>query len=321
MTEGNIYYEEFISELKKKNSHRATLVNSITDLLAIDKDSVYRRLRGEVNFSFSEMSIVAKKFGISLDKIAGIENMQTKPSTMNISRQVNPTENDYKMFDGHVNLLKSIKDEKDTEILQSGSSFPHYLYMNYENLAKFHRFLWNQSSSFGNACPYHQITIPDRLLVLQKETYECAKNISNTSYVFDHKIFQTLVSNIRYFSRIDLINKEDVSILKTEMIAFLNNLEKLAITGKHEETGNKVSIYITDIDCDMNYSCLKSKNIQMTLFFTFILNAIVSFDNEVFNETVAWINSFKRMSTLISVSGEKIRTAFFNTQRAMIQTL
>ena len=71
----------------------------------------------------------------------------------------------------------------------------------------------------------------------------------------------------------------------------------------------------------MNYSCLKCKNMQLTLFWAFVLNANVSFDDEVFNEATAWIQSLQRMSTLISVSGEKIRTAFFNEQRAIIKTL
>ena len=321
MTDGNVYYQEFLSSLQKKISPRAKLVNTITDILAIDKDSIYRRLRGEVNFSFSEMSVVAKNLGISLDKIAGIENLQTKPSTMNLSRQINPTEHDYEMFEGHVNLLKSIKDEPDTEIIQSGSFFPHYLYMKYEYLTKFYMFVWNQASGFGDACPYHQILIPERLRALQKDTFEYARHISSTVYVFDHNIFQAFVTNVKYFNKVDLIKEEDVAKIKTELTEFLNYLELLAARGKHEETDKKISFYITDIDCDMNYHCLKSKNIRFTLFWAFILNAIVCYDDEVFNETVAWINSLQRMSTLISVSGEKIRAAFFNSQREIIQTL
>jgi len=321
MPDGSVYYKGFMSALKDKIPNKAALVNTIADILIIDKDAIYRRLRGEVNFSFVEMSVIAKSLGISLDKIVGIENLQTKPSTMNISRQVNPTEYDYEMFEGHVNLLKSVKDEPDTKIIQSGSSIPHYLFMNYRYLAKFYMFLWNQASGYGDAGPYHQIIIPERLRALQKDTYKYAQYISSTLYVFDHRIFQAFVSNVKYFHKVGLIKEEDVSLIKKDLSDFLNNLEYLAIKGKHEETGNKVSIFITDIDCDMNYSCFESKNIRLTLFWAFILNAIVSFDNDVFKEACSWIHSFQRMSTLISVSGEKIRAAFFNKQRTIINTL
>jgi len=321
MTDANIYYQGFMSALQKKISHKATLANTITDLLVIDKDAVYRRLRGEVNFSFTEMAIIARHLGISLDNIAGIENMQSKPGKMNISRQVNPTESDYEMFEGHVNLLKSIKDEPDTKIMEAGSIFPHYLYQDYEYITRCYLFRWNQSSSYGDNRPFHEITIPERLRALQKETCLYARHIKSTLYVLDCQIFQRLVTNIKYFAKIRLAREEDVALVKNDLIAFVNHLEKLAEKGKHEETGNEVSLFISDINLETNYSCLKSKNINLTLFRAFIINANVSFDEEVFNETSTWIHSLQRMSTLISVCGERIRAEYFDTQRKIIDTL
>jgi len=297
------------------------LAKTITELIGIEKDAVYRRLRGDANFSFTEMALIARNMGISLDSIAGIENLQSKPSKMNISRQVNPTEVDYEMFEGHVNLLKSIKDEPATKIFGAGNQLPHYLYQDYEYLTRFYRFMWNLSSSYGTACPYHEIVVPERLFFLQKESSRYARHISSTLYVFDSMVFQRLVNNIRYFARISLIKADDVLLIKNDLINFLNDLEKLALKGKHEETGNEVSIYISETDCDTNYSCLKSKNIQMTLFMTFILNAIVSMDDDVFHETTTWIRSLQRTSTIISVSGEITRNAFFNAQRDIVDRL
>jgi hypothetical protein len=321
MTETHIFYQEFMSAIRNKIQHKATLTNTITDLLEIDKDAAYRRLRGEVNFSFAEMAVIARNMGISLDAIAGIENMRSKPSKMNISRQVNPTEVDYEMFEAHVNLLKSIKDEPATKFMGAGNMLPHYLYMDYEYLTRLYLFMWNQGSGYGDARPYHEITIPERLRVLQKEACRYAKHISSTLYVFDHLIFQRLIADIKYFVRVRLIKEDDVAIIKTDLTEFLHNLENMTIKGKHEETGNEVSIFISDIDCDSNYSCLKSSNIQLTLFLAFVLNAIESFDDEIFNETCAWIHSLQRMSTLISVSGEKPRAMFFSEQHKIIDTL
>ena len=321
MTEGNIFYHEFMSAMQKKISHKATLANTITELLDIDKDAVYRRLRGKVDFSFTEMAMIARNLGISLDLIAGIENEQSKPARMNISRQVNPTEIDYEMFEGHVNLLKAIKDDPDTKIIECGTMFPHYLYQDYEYITRFYLFMWNRASRHGPGLPYHDITIPERLRLLQTETCAYARHIKSTQYVWDHKIFQHFVNNIKYAARIGLVKNENVALLKNDLMAFLENIEKMAIKGKHEETGQEVSIFIFDANCDTNYSCLKTKNIQLVLFRAFILNAIVSFEKDVFDETCAWISSLQRMSTLISVTGERARAIYFDTQRKMIDTL
>ena len=310
-----------MSVIRKKISHRATLVNVITDLLDIDKDAVYRRLRGEVNFTFTEMAIISRNMGISLDSIAGIENKQSRPTKMNISRQVNPAEVDYEMFEGHVNLLKSIKDEPGTQINEAGNIFSHYLYQDYEYLTRFHLFRWNRASGFGDAKPFHEITIPERLRTLQIETCNYARHIKKTYFTFDSHIFQRLVTKIKLFTQIRLINEEDVCLIKNDLKMFLANLEKLAVKGKYEDTGNEVHLMITDTSADSNYSCLKTKNIKLTLFRTFLLNAIVSFDEVVFHETIAWIHSLQKMSSLISFSGERLRTAFFDSQRKIIDTL
>jgi len=321
MNEGNIYYEGFMRVLQKKIPHKATLANTITDILAIDKDAVYRRLRGEVNFSFAEIAIIAKNLGISIDKIAGIENIQSKPSTINISRQVNPTEYDYEMFEGHVNLLKSIKNEPDTKIMEIGNAISHYLYQDYEYITRFNLFRWNLASSYGDARPFQKIIIPERLRILQKETCRYARYISSTLYMWDPSIFQRYVTSIKYCDRVRLIGEEDIALIKNDLMEFLNAIENLAIRGKHEETGNEVSLFISDLPFDSNYSCIESKNIHLTLFRAFLLNASVTFDEEVFNEVLSWMRTVQRMSTLISVSGEKIRTAFFDAQRKIIDTI
>ena len=321
MTDDHLFYQEFVSALQKKILHRATLVNTITELLDIDKDAVYRRLRGKVEFSFTEMAVIARSLGISLDNIAGIENEQSKPAKVNISRQVNPTEADYEMFDGRVNLLKSIKDEPDTKIMESGNMFPHYLYQDYEYITRFYLFMWNRASSYGPALPYHEIIIPERLRLLQTETCEYARHIKSTVYVWDHWIFQHFVTNVKYAAKIGIVKEKDVSLIKNDLTKFLENIENMTIKGKHKETGNEVSLFIFDANCDMNYSCLKCKNIEMVLFRAFVLNAVVSFENDVFKETTAWISSLQKMSTLISVSGERARAMYLDAQRKIVDTL
>ena len=321
MAEKHHYFNGFIAEIQKVFPHKAMLVNTLAELLAIDKDAVYRRLRGEVNFSFTEMAMIAKKLGISLDEIVGFENKQTRPAQINISNQVCPTPIDYEMFEGHVNLLKAIKDDPDTQIMEVTNIFPHYLYQDYEHITRYFLFRWNYAGMNGEVVPYNKITIPERLRILQKETCEYARHISSTLYVWDSMFFQRAAANLKYFIKVRLINEEDVALIKSDMMIMLERLEKIAIKGKHEDTGKEVSIYLSDVTVDTNFSCLKTKDIHLTLLRAFILNATVSFDIEVFNYAYGWIQAMQKMSTLISVSGEKARSIYFNSQRELIDTL
>ena len=134
-------------------------------------------------------------------------------------------------------------------------------------------------------------------------------------------IFQYLVDNIKFFARVGLIKEIDVSLIKYDLMEFIEAIEKLATRGKHDDTGNSVSIFLSDIRIETNYSCIESKNLQISLFKSFILNTNTALDSKVYDEVTSWIRYLQRMSTLISVSGEKTRNAFFNAQRKIIDTL
>lgn len=322
MTDDHIFYQGFMTAIRTKIPHKATLANTITDLLGIDKDAVYRRLRGEVYFTFAEMAIIAKSLGISLDNIVGIISAeQSRPIQMVITRQVNPTPDDYKMIKDHLDILEIIKDEPGTKLMEASNIFSHYIYNDYECITRFYLFKWNQASQLGSALPYHEIIIPDQMREMQRQACECARHISSTSYIWDYMIFQNFVADVKYYASIQLITKEDVALIKNDLSDFLDKIEQIAVTGKHEKTGNEVSLFISDINFDTSYSCLQSKNIRLSMVRTFVLNATVALDNEVFNEMSHWIRSMQRMSTLISVSGEKVRSLFFDAQRKLIDTL
>lgn len=62
-------HDAFIGELSRKVPRRADLVNQIADILKLEKESVYRRMAGKVNFSVRETGILAQALNISLDSL------------------------------------------------------------------------------------------------------------------------------------------------------------------------------------------------------------------------------------------------------------
>ena len=321
MPERHRYFEGFIDALQHKIPQRSTLANTITDILAIDKDAVYRRLRGEVNFSFLEMAAIAMQMGISLDSIVGIATLEHKPMQTTMSKHVNVSEADYRMFDNYVGTLESIKDEPKTIYMESGNMISHTLYFDYEHFTRFIIANWNRCSNMGSDLPFHKITIPKRMRVMQKNCCEYTRHIKSVVYVLDHSVFQHFVDTVNFFLRIRFLNDEEASLIKNDLNGLLDYIEKLAIKGKFEDTGNEVSFYISDIFIDTNYSILKSKNLNISQFRTFLLNANYSLHEEVCAEVNSWISALLSASTLISVSGEKTRTSFFNTQREILHSL
>ena len=67
----NAVVNELISTMREVTPKEGNLANVLMDILCMSKEAIYRRLRGEVAFTFSEVAIIAGELGISLDKIIG----------------------------------------------------------------------------------------------------------------------------------------------------------------------------------------------------------------------------------------------------------
>ena len=321
MSERHHYYQQFMTSMQNIIPQRAVLASTITDLLAIDKDAVYRRLRGDVDFSFVEMAIIARKLGISLDEIAGIDSPQCSSVRLVLPRHIDPTEEDYAMFEDYIGTLRLIKDEPDTKIMECGNLFPHYLYYDYEHITRVFTFRWNQSSYFGKNLPFSEVTIPERMRTLQKQACYYARHIKTTAYVWDQNIFEHFIAFVKFYANVRLINEEDITLIKNDLSTLLDDIERLTFTGKYPDTGNAVSIYVGEFNAYSNYGYIESKNLRISQFRAFLLNAFTSFENLLFDEISAWFNASLKLTTLISVSGEKIRSDFIATQRQLIDTL
>jgi len=321
MSERHHFYQEFMSKMLNIIPQKAALANTITELLAIDKDAVYRRLRGDVDFSFVEMAIIARKLGISLNDIAAIDTEQCSSVRLALPRHIDPTETDYAMFEDYINAMRLIKDEPNTKIMECGNLFPHYLYYDYEYLTKVLTFRWSQSSFFGKNIPFHEVIIPERMRTLQKQACYYARHIKSTTYVWDQNIFEHFVSFIKFYAHVRLIKEEDVYLIKNDLIMFLSDIEKLTFTGKHADTGNEVSFFVGNLNAYSNFGFIESKNMRISQFRAFLLNAFTSFESLLFDEISSWLNASLKLTTLISVSGEKIRADFFAAQRKLIDTL
>ena len=67
----NYIVKELINQMKERIPPGHNLANYLTDTLYMGKEAVYRRLRGEVAFTFDEIAVISHNLGISIDQIIG----------------------------------------------------------------------------------------------------------------------------------------------------------------------------------------------------------------------------------------------------------
>ncbi len=89
------FYTDFMVVLQGRYPVKSDMVSALTELLHIEKESVYRRLRGDVNFTAEEMMRIAGAWHISLDNIVSPHPDKNRTFHLQTTGFVNPAEEDY----------------------------------------------------------------------------------------------------------------------------------------------------------------------------------------------------------------------------------
>ena len=309
-----------VNAVREKLPSKDNLANALMDILYIGKEAIYRRLRGEVPFTLTEAAIISRKLGISLDKMIGVSFQDNAVFDMNIVGSNKPLETYYSILEKQVELFHAVEEDENSEIGTSSNIIPQTLSLNYDMLSKFRLFKWMYQNENIKCKHFDELEIPAKLQDIQKEFVNAAEHIHTTSYIWDNRIFAHMVNDVEYFSSIHLLTDEDKQKIKEDLLLLLNELESLARKGKFD-SGNKVNIYISNINFETTYSYIESSNLQLSMIRIYAINSITSQDVEMHKSLKEWIQSLKKFSTLISESGEMQRIQFFKEQREIIDTL
>ena len=309
-----------IEAIKEKIPANSNLANVLIDILFIGREAVYRRLRGEVPFTLTEAAIISRKLGVSLDKIVGISFKDNAVFDMNVVHHDDPFETYYEIINKYIGLLKNMGDDVTSELATSSNMLPQTLYLKHDILSKFRLFKWMYQNKYIDCKSFEELDIPPKLVNIQKDYVAMTRHIHSIDYIWDNMIFQHLINDIQYFASIHLISDETKEEIKNELFLLADELEKLAINGKTAD-GNRVRIYVSNINFEATYSYVDTNNLQLSLIRIYSINSITTMDNEIFCTLKEWIQSLKKFSTLISESGEMQRIQFFKQQREIISTL
>lgn len=318
-----ILHKNIISALSLKFPKKPELTEALVNMLQLEKEAVYRRLRGDVPFSFGEVIIIAKNLEISIDDIILSDPAKSFPFHLKLTEYVDPTDSDYMMLNNMIKILASLKSGSESRGVEATNILPQPVYHAYENLTRFHLFKWKYSyeSIKNGVIPYGEIVISENFRKLFTENVRLAKYIHTTDYILDNSIFRYIVNDLKYFSLIRLLTNEDVLGIKQDLLAVVDDLERLAKTGRFAETGNKINLYISGTNFQSSYFYIETPDFNITMVKAFILYTIASVDNNIFEKIKHWIDSLMQQSTSITQSGERERILFFEKQREIINQL
>jgi len=314
------WYDHFLDVLSERYPKKSELMQDLMDLLNIEREATYRRLRKDVIFPMHEIVKIASAWNISLDEIIGVKS-QNVLFQMQPMNYLEPSKEDMDFVRKRVRVLEQLRNSSGSEYIVVSNNLSRSLSAGFEALYRFNIFKW--SYEYCNNCnkTYASIHIPEELRKEVDKYYQYMRYMTNTSYVFDNMLFDNLIREIQFFHSIFLITNEEKELIKKELYKLLDYLLEVANMGCFPETRNKVQIYISMLSINTNYSYFHNGKIGTCRIHACNLYDLITTNPEMIENFKIWMQKKKRTSIQISEVDERTRIEFFTRHRQLVDSL
>jgi hypothetical protein len=312
--------EKLISTILENIPKRVKPVSFLMEYLQQSRESAYRRIRGKIPFSMSEVAKLSQELKFSIDDL--IAGNTDNHAFFDLSL-INPNESSsafQAMLRRYYLQLKSIQEKKPEITIVALNRIPPVFRTTFDSLFKFTYYRWlHHNSEISLNQHFSDISISPELVDLRENIRTVLLQFNNTTMIWDPNIFLSIIKDIQYYFQRKLINEEDLLILKKDISDMIDLSEQMVKTGALG--GSKIYIYLSPLYINSNTSYIRFDHTVKTFIWVFIANPIVVNNEEVCDLQKKWLYSLRRQSTLISQSNEILQAEFFDRQREYLDKL
>ncbi|GEM_PF-1342253 len=319
-----IFSAYFLHLLKIKEQDKSLLAENVANLLCIDKSSAYRRLRGEIIFTFDEICQLSKYYYISMDEIA-FQEQTGEHRSIYLRLPIADVSEPDSMGEMHlyIDRLRRVAKKESSEVYVAANSLQSIFYSPYQNIFKFFIFKWRYRGNLS-VCEdrtYSEVEVDDTLYKTQQDLSEACRSFASITCIWDPSIIGGLVNDVKYFRSIRLISDEDVEAIKKELFDLLSDIEWATTRGYLKDTNAKFELYLSSLDIESTMYAFGATNESVALISVFMFHSPVSFNELAYLKVKEWIKHMRRFSILLSGTGDMVRVRFFEKQRRIIHSL
>ena len=314
-------HRNLIAVIREKIPQGENMALYLADKLSLGRESVYRRIRGEIYFTFDEIATLSLDLGFSVDNIIGTKRNENALFNVHLLQNSEYFEIYKNKMLEYGRISREMGNNPNAELHMSINSLPYYFYINYKNLSRFRIYKWlHQCQKIGINDKFTTFELPKDILQTHEIFYQDIQKIPKVTIIMDNNIFWSAAKDIEYFYKRGLLSEEDLELLRAELHDIVDVLSGVATKGV-SKSGAKISIYYSSVDLEA--SCLHFESGDWHLAQTRMLSisAIDSYDDRLCRIQKEWIDSLKKYSVLISRSGEIQRFEYMNKQRGYINKI
>ena len=305
------------------------LVEALMDVLNISQDAAYRRMNGKVALTIFETQLLLDTYNLSLGNLGTYKKDKIIFDYKPLSR-INFNFESY--LTGLRDSLREIKHLKNPELVVSVNETPVFQMFNFPHLTRFKFFFWAKSylqiPEYVNA-KFKREKIDKRVLSIGIEAHSLYNSFPSTE-IYCPETLMGLLRQIEYYFESGVFEDTNYAL------ELLDNVSNLVLHINHQaEVGHKFvvgnepntaeqtafTMYLLDTYLPDNTYYVKHDQGALTYFSHNIMNFIMTQNPEYNSDTKMILDRLIDNSALISKTGHKERSKFFNSLEKAIDQL
>jgi len=313
--------QNLIATIREKVPKEKNLADYLSDKLSLGRESIYRRLRGDVYFTFDEIAILSQDLGFSVDNIIGAKKEENALFNIHMLQSTNYLDIYKNKMQEYGRMFREMGNRANAEARVSVNSLPYYFYICHKQLSRFRIYKWlHQNQKIGVNDKFADFELPEEILETHRMFNQDIRRIPSITIIMDNNIFWSAAKDIEYFHKRGLLSEDDLELLRGELFDIVDMLEEAATKGMSPD-GVKVSIYYSLVDLEASYLHFECDDWHFAQVRVYSISAIDSYDERLCAIQKNWIESLKKYSVLISGSGEIQRFEYMAKQRGYISKI
>ena len=236
--------KNLIKIITEKLPEGTNLNTYLADTLVLGRESVYRRLRGQIHFTFDEIATLSLKLGFSLDNFVGATENEIAMFNIHMLQNSNYFDTYTNKMTEYGKMFREMSKHSNTNASLAVNTLPYYFHIKYKDLSRFRVYKWlyqTQRANFNSK--FSEFALSEKILETHRVFYKDIQQVPNVTIIMDGNIFWSVAKDIEYFLNRGLISFDEMLALKAELHDMINMVEEMATDGVNR-SGSKVDLYV-----------------------------------------------------------------------------
>ncbi|MCX6248006.1 MAG: helix-turn-helix transcriptional regulator [Bacteroidetes bacterium] len=319
--------ETLFHAIKGKLPPNVSFVHSVSELLGISYDSVYRRVRGEKELTLEELKTICEAYDISVDTLFSLQSRHISFNSLAIGEEGFSIENWLQTL---LVEIKKIHPCKQQEIIYAAKDIPLFYYFEFPEIAAFKFFFWQQVLIPSAGSMYQKLTldVPETLYKTGRQLLSYYVRVPVIE-IWSEETISSVLRQIEYcFVAGFFTRNEDVFRLIDVLETWLGHVQAQAEHGFQfmlgttpEGVENSYKLFHNEVLVNDN-TILVTMDDRKVCYNTYnVINQLITTSPVFCDQIDKSLRNLMQKSTMISGTSSKERYRFFNALHEKVRLL